>query len=236
MVRLTPADLAAQHPMVTVLRPALRACLTSPRMPAGSRVICVADDPLPVVRLLCHLGLEGVGLCSRPEQVMLCRRDCGEAEFQPLSSVDRLAHSSDLVLYLGVSGTHGNLLDASARQMTAQLLSMLKPLGRMVFLHRHAEVATAAHTADCWPRHLACFPGEVSTQTVNDRSIPAAVWQWLTRRGPHRATTLITFEAPLEYLSVEEWRDYARRGLLTGQRACCETAAALSALKVARAA
>jgi hypothetical protein len=189
-----------------------------------------------LVELLCGLGLEVVALCTRPEQVLDGRCGCPAADFQLLTAAERFAQSCDLVINLGLLPHTGNLLDSAARLATAQLLSLLKPLGRLVFLRRPPVRSDLGHVMDCWPRHLACFPGDITTETVGDSWLSPHTWNWIQGRTPRPATTLITLHAPLELLSLDDWRDYARRGLLTGQRACCDSAAALSTVRLKRAA
>lgn len=141
------------------------------------------------------------------------------------------SHSSafDLVLVDELDPYRGNLLELGSRLVTAQLLSCLKPGGDFVVIRDAGSDSVGAstndqsHDAACWTRHLACFPGRQETAAFPAPLFSRSTWRWLLGHGAARVELAVSLRIPAERLSVAEWQDHARRGLLTGT-ACCHSA------------
>jgi hypothetical protein len=103
---------------------------------------------------------------------------------------------------------------------------MLKPQGRLVFLQRCEDGFD--HLPDCWVRHLACFPGRIEHREAWDSLFDWSRWELFGPREHRPTTHLISITVPNEPLMPQDWRDYARHGLLTSQRTCCANAAAMA--------
>ncbi len=134
------------------------------------------------------------------------------------------SHAFDLVVLLDVQHSEGNRLDLSSRMQTARWLTALRPQGRLAYLQR--TDAVGGHRPECWERHLACFPGRMDRLSIADSWSLPSTWQALRTGTPRARTEWLTLTLPMEALALEDWRDYARRGLLTSQRACCAAGAA----------
>ena len=144
----------------------------------------------------------------------------------------------DLILVQDLCVYRDNLLDLRTRSATANLLGCLKPGGDLVFVRKHGGnlgCGTEQHGADCWKRHLACFPGQIETKDYCESFLENLRWDWLVGKREHCDYFTVTLQTPPEKLSRAFWRDFARRGLMTGQGSCCakESTTAVAQRRVA---
>ena len=136
----------------------------------------------------------------------------------------------DLILVDELGQYRGSLLELSSRLVTAQLLSCLKPGGDFVVIRDAAfgsngsPTRIASHDAACWTRHLACFPGQLETAEFPAPWFSRNTWLWLLGHGSAPAELAVSLRTPAERLSIAEWQEHARRGLLTGAASCCSAA------------
>ncbi len=133
-------------------------------------------------------------------------------------------HEYDLIVVQDLSVYRNNLLDLRTRTATANLLSCLKPGGDLVFVRKDvvSNGTDTQHRAQCWKRHLACFPGQFETVSYGESLFQQAAWDWLFGAREHGNYFTVTFQSPLEKLHRNFWRDFGRRGLMTGQDHCCQ--------------
>jgi len=140
---------------------------------------------------------------------------------------DSIESMFDLILVDDFDRYRGNLLDLGLRSVTAQLLSRLKPGGDLVVIRDAARGPvgdssnSTSHDAVCWTRHLACFPGRLETTEFSASWFSRSTWNWMLGRGAVPAELTVSLRIPSERLTVEQWQDHARRGLLTGAACCC---------------
>lgn len=227
MLRVTPSEpthLAVTTPLVP--RAVWRRLLLTPPLPTSSRVIFGGAHPLGDAKTLAALPLDVCVLCADVRETFTGRQELSNCEIYPVSQVERCIpeRSADLIVLRDLPAFESNLFNAAVRQQTAELLSLLKPSGRLVFLHR--SDCGFGHQPDCWVRHLACFPGRIEHAETWDSLFDWSRWELF---GPkeHRPTThLISITIPAEPLTAADWHDYAHHGLLTSQRTCCAAAAA----------
>ncbi len=202
-----------------------RSVLTRPLLVPGSAVLVAGRRPLEVVDLLVDLAYEVHGLCEEPDAVFAGRHSCPRADFdlwQPQSKGCRLTGKFDVAIAVAQSTHDGNLYDAMSRLATAQLLAALRPGGRLITLAPHGD---RCHAPECWQRHLACFPGEISSATITD---PWSRW-WPFGAGDStpRPVLAVTLQIPRGAISHADWESCAFDGLWTGNRSCCELPAAM---------
>ncbi len=129
----------------------------------------------------------------------------------------------DLILVQDLCVYRDNLLDLRTRSATANLLACLKPGGDLVFVRkRDGRLGCGAgHNPGCWKRHLACFPGQLEATAYGESFFERARWDWLCGPREHSDYFTVTLQSPPEKLNRNFWRDFARRGLMTGQGTCC---------------
>ncbi|MBC8113386.1 MAG: hypothetical protein H7062_03345 [Candidatus Saccharimonas sp.] len=136
----------------------------------------------------------------------------------------------DLILVDDLEQYRANLLELSLRLVTAQLLSCLKPGGDFVVIRDAASGSIGSsthsilHDAVCWTRHLACFPGRLETAEFPAPWFSRNTLHWLLGHGSAPAELAVSLRAPAERLTIAEWQEHARRGLLTGATFCCSAA------------
>ena len=133
------------------------------------------------------------------------------------------ADEFDLILVQDLCAYRQNLLDLTARSATANLLGCLKPGGDLVFVRKkNGQMRCGAeHPCGCWKRHLACFPGQLELAEYRESFFERAQWDWLFGKRSHSDYYTVTLQTPKEKLQKTFWRDFARRGLMTGQGTCC---------------
>ena len=130
----------------------------------------------------------------------------------------------DLVVVQNLSVYRNNLLDLRTRTATANLLSCLKPGGDLVFVRKEpaSHGTDSEHGPECWKRHLACFPGQFESVTYCESLLERSNWDWLFGAREHGNYFTVTLQSPPEKLHRNFWRDFGRRGLMTGQGLCCQ--------------
>jgi SAM-dependent methyltransferase len=138
-------------------------------------------------------------------------------------SIPAPADEFDLILVQDLCVYRQNLLDLSVRTATANLLACLKPGGDLVFVRKKDGMlgCGAGHQCGCWKRHLACFPGQLELKEYRESFLKQVHWDWLFGTREHSHYFTVTLQSPTEKLQRTFWRDFARRGLMTGQGSCC---------------
>lgn len=227
MLRVTSAPPThAANTTLLVPRAVWRKLLLTPPLPTSSRVIFAGAHPLEDAKTLAALPLDVCVFCADVRETFSGRQDLPSCEIYPLSQVTRRIpeHTADLIVLRDLPAFESNLFNAAIRQQTAELLSLLKPSSRLVFLHRND--GGFGHQPDCWVRHLACFPGRIEHEETWDSLFDWSRWELFGPREHRPTTHLISITIPAEPLTASDWHDYARHGLLTSQRTCCAAAAA----------
>jgi hypothetical protein len=199
-----------------------RRLLAPQRLATGARVLVVGPQPTLLAEWLTSLAFDVVAACDDPAVVSNGRRELADVEFIRLAPGPRSplpGHSFDAAFLQPLPAQSGNWLSSSARLFTAGVLASLKPQGQLLWWRR--EPAPDGHRDNCWTNHLGCFPGEVESTEIPDALFSRTTWDWMRHRSPRAGTRLVTLRTPLDLLTADEWRDYARRGWLTDRRACC---------------
>ena len=139
----------------------------------------------------------------------------------------------DLVVVQDLSVYRQNLLDLRTRTATANLLSCLKPGGDLVFVRKQpaSDRTVSEHGPQCWKRHLACFPGQLESVTHCESFFERSSWDWLFGAREHGNYFTVTLQSPPEKLHRNFWRDFGRRGLMTGQDHCCQIKTAADGIR-----
>ncbi len=226
MLRVMPSEPTPLAATPLVPRAVWRKLLLTPPLPTSSRVIFAGVHPLEDAKTLAALPLDVCILCADVRETFSGRQGLPSCDIFPLSQVERRLpeRSADLIILRDLPVFESNLFDSAVRQQTAELLSLLKPGSRLVFLHR--QDCGFGHQPDCWVRHLACFPGRIEHEETWDSLFDWSRWELFGPRDHRPTTHLVSITIPAEPLTASDWHDYARHGLLTSQRTCCAAAAA----------
>lgn len=228
MLRVAPLNQrsSAETPPRLIPRAVWRKLLLSPPVPTSSRMIFGGAHPGADALTLAALPVDLCIACTDERDVMSLRREIPQVDVYAVSQIATAIEprSVDLIVLDHGAEFDANLFDAGVRQQTAMWLSLLKPHGRLVFLQR--EEIESGHKAECWVRHLACFPGRIEQRETWDSLFDWSRWELFGPREHRPTTQLVSLTVPNEAMSPQDWRDYARHGLLTSQRTCCPHAAA----------
>lgn len=203
--------------------------LVDSHVPMGGRVLVIGCRQPEVVEILSECSFDVAGIDDDPVQVDAANRLFPRYTFsfshldQPLAAMNC---AFDLLLVHEVDAYRHDLLDASARLVTANLLACLKPRGQLFVIRRFAgaQDVSAGHQADCWTKHLACFPGTTLRDQFADPWFSRSTWNWLWHRALRGSHLVVRHEVPLELYARDAWIRCARRGQLHGRAACCAAA------------
>lgn len=180
----------------------------------------------------CHSGeiaewMEGFGFdveaIDDSHERVSARQRCGtrfEIQFARLDGTIELGNAPyDLILADRLNLHQANLLGLSARLATAELLAHLKPGGELVVVQEPDH--PGHHSVACWTRHLACFPGRLETFEYPTPLFSRDMYRWMVRGVRPDPFLTVSLKIPSERLSLLEWCDHAKRGLLTSS-SCCQ--------------
>lgn len=222
-------------------RRAIRYLLESPGLAVGSSILDAGCGSGELAWYLACLGFQVTGFDECPEHIAAARRSATTADFScgASLSIPFPQHRFDLVLVRQLNVYSGSLYSLGSLQTTAQLLSCVKPGGRLVILeHRDTTAAGAAegHGEECLQKHLDGFTGEVSTVDLQDPAIqPGVLKTWLVRR-PRAGFVAASIEIPEEPIHRSEWLRMAEKRIFLRQSACCAWAEQFRRQTVRRAA
>ena len=200
----------------------LRRILIDDNHTIGEHVLVAGDHCGELALWLDELGFEVDAIDDSMERLST-RQSSGarfEIHFAKLDGSDDLGERPfDLIIADELNLHRDNLLGFPARQATAELLAQLSPQGELVIVREPGN--SGHHDVACWTRHLACFPGQLETFEYPTPLFSREMYEWVVRRVRPEPFLTVSLKTPSEQLSMHEWCQHARRGLLTGSVSCC---------------
>lgn len=138
----------------------------------------------------------------------------------------------DLVIVLETDVYRRNLFSLPVRNATVNLLTCLKPNSDLVFIRERTGSRDfgESHRIGCWEKHLACFPGQFSTNDFRESFFQSRSSDWLLGTRAHHEYFTVTLQIPAERISSTEWQKFATAAMLTDKRCCCQTQAVQRAI------
>ena len=205
----------------------------------GSRLCVAENNELRLTCFLRSLGIEtspyliGTPAANHTNAASVC----GEAGSTgpPPRKLD-----FDMAIVRDHQATNGSLIGPLALQATAELLSILRPGGRLLFLHERQAAASVLvhraydgnrsprHSSDCYQRHLSCFPGQRHVAEHQYGLLTRLVGRW---RGASQLICMesITIRIPDYRMPRAQWLEIARGAAAAITGPCCPAAAGASA-------
>jgi hypothetical protein len=200
----------------------LRRILIDGNHTIGQHVLIAGDHCGEMAEWLDELGFDVEAIDDSKERLS-ARQTSGakfEIHFAKLDGTDDLGDNPfDLIIADELNLHRDNLLGLPARLATAELLAQLKSEGELVVVREPGNLGH--HDVACWTRHLACFPGRLETFEYPTPLFSREMYQWLVRGVRPEPFLTVSLKIPAERLSLTEWCEHARRGLLTSSASCC---------------
>ncbi len=128
-------------------------------------------------------------------------------------------HHFDLVVVRPMPSFRGELSMAEHYVATANLLSCVKPGGRMIIVEPNAgrDGSTAAEWTERWNRQLEAFTVEKKSAPYRDGGLMLALFGWL-KKTPKLDLQLIQLTIPGTAVSRLEWHRQARAAAMPRSR------------------
>ena len=184
----------------------------------GGRVLDLGCGDGSLVDLLNDLGYDAAGLSDMAE----ADEDRGIHRGVLANSVPFAAGEADVAIVRDIDAYAEDLDGLETLISSANLLSCLRPLGRVVFL-REESVAPmgsgqTARQAEL-ETHFERFPCRVQTMSRGEGLGRFFSPAFLLGRRPRAGASVVTVQVPKKPVSRLEWHGYAREAAMSGMRA-----------------
>ena len=194
----------------------IRSLLQSCHLNSSARVLEVGCGDGRLVALLREKGIAAEGLDDRSHNAAAAKN----LHFVALTAPPPFSPQSfDLVLFRGSRAHDGALRTPEACTGTANLLSCLKPGGRMILLDPDQPSSGQKPNPErirTWHDHLSAFPGEFHVQAYSE-----GLSRFLTLRflfQPALDVNILTFTLPAVAITRLEWHRRAREAVTKLQK------------------
>ena len=161
-------------------------------------------------------GLRGIGCTTQGIDDTLSRAADGLVQGSLSGNVPFAVHTFDAILVRGMKVYSGPLTGPEVFTATANLLSCLKPGGRLVLFEPQGFAAPGSIDAarlNAWREHLSQFPGRCDVSQFADGLGFLLSLKWLM--GEKKiAATIVSMTVPSPALSRLEWHRVVRDILL----------------------
>jgi hypothetical protein len=199
--------------------------LTAPGwLPRGSKVLVIDANPNDLTELLVYRGYAAVGLDAVNQRIVTAHHST-EA---PIRFVDRQLilpeHYFDLVIARDLQIYQHNLSTPASLVTSANLLSSVKPGGRMSILVRQKPTwqdRTGGHLRSCFQRHFQHFSVNCQARFIGDDWSHWRTSQWMLGQHPRWGHLISTAAVPFEPLTRNQWHQLALADQSQVAPPCC---------------
>ncbi len=199
--------------------------VVSPRwLPRGSKVLVIDADPNDLTELLVYRGYDAIGLDAINQRIVTSH----QASEAPIRFVDRQLilpeHHFDVVIARNLQIYQQDLSTSSALVTSANLLSSVKPGGRLTLLVRQKPTwqdRTGGHLRSCFERHFQHFSIGCQSRFVGDNWTHWRTSQWLLGQHPRWGHLVTSAAVPFETLTRNQWQELAQAAVSPIEPACC---------------
>lgn len=222
-----PSVVNTTDPRVGLPRRLLRHLFSPRHVDVGSCVLDITRDDVNLTGFLDFLGFDATEFPSGEPRLSLHGapaverpRLAGLAE-TPFPQPER---NYDLILARNLGEYQQDLCSLRTISLTANLLSCLRPRGRMVVLARtepSGENSPDGHLRSCYARHFSCFPGLCQVCYFPDGFSHWQTWKWFAGLEPRAGFLVATFCLDDRMRTRTEWHEFARRQNRHPQETCC---------------
>lgn len=199
--------------------------VASPRwLPRGAKILIIDNDPNDLTELLVYRGYDAVGLDAVNQRIVTSHhstevpiRFVNKSLVLPEQYFD-LVIARDLQLYLQ------DLSQISVRVTTANLLSSIKPAGKMSVLVRRKPTwqdQPGGHLQSCFERHFKQFGVGCESRFIGDGWTRWRTWNWLRGEQPRWGYFVANASLTFDTLTRSQWHSMAMSDQGTIAPACC---------------
>lgn len=186
----------------------------------GSKLIEVGCGTGELAAFCDSLGIEVAGFDDQADKIAVAAASYPKIEFHSgtlANSIPFEAGAYDAALVRGMNVYQNDLHSIEAYASTANLLSCLRPLGRLVFLFEDslAEIGDSNNRRQQeLSEHFSQFPGRCRPEVYAEGIGRFVSPSFLLGRRPRRGHTLLTMQVPPKPVDRLSWHTYAREAVM----------------------
>jgi len=199
--------------------------LASPRwLPRGAKILVIDSDPNDLTELYVYRGYDAVGLDAVNQRIVTAHHSSDSPIRFVNKSLVLPEHYFDLVIARDLQLYQQDLSETSTRVSTANLLSAIKPAGRMSVLVRRKPTwqdLPGGHLQSCFQRHFQQFGVSCEARFIGDAWYRWRTGSWLTGQQPRWGYFIATASLTFDTLTRSQWHALAMTDHRTVVPACC---------------
>jgi hypothetical protein len=212
--------------------------LASPRwLPRGAKVLVIDHDPKHLIELFVFRGYDAVGLDAVNQRIVTAHH----VPDAPLRFVNKALvlpeHYFDLVIARDLQLYQRDMSQTATRVMTANLLSSLKPAGKMSVLVRQKPTwqdSPGGHLKSCFERHFQQFGVSCQGKFIGDGWSRWRTWNWLIGEQPRWGYFVANATLTFDTLTRAQWHALAMTDHRTVVPSCCAWSRRRTEAEIAR--
>ena len=190
----------------------------------GSRLIDVGCGQGELTSFCHSLGIDAAGYDDDVEAVAAARIAFPELAFDAgtlANSIPYAAGEYDAAFVRGMAVYEDELDSIEAYASTANLLSCLRPLGKLVFLFDDALAPIGDSfngRQQALSEHFGQFPGRCRAEVYAEGIGRFVSPSFLLGRRPRRGHSVLTMQIPSQPIDRLNWHNYAREAVMSATR------------------
>jgi SAM-dependent methyltransferase len=194
----------------------------------GSKILDVGCGSGELVLFFNQLGFKATGVDESVSCINQARKLAPNAPFH-CTMVDETIPSFDPPYDLAIVRAHEpyvkNLFTAGPLRTTANLLSLVRPGGHLVFVVQQdvsAQSQDPMHARDCYVSHLSAFPGMCTFTEFPNASPSHEPLKWVFGQRPGSSVLTVTLQLTAQERPRNEWLCLADAYSLSKTLTCCD--------------
>ena len=187
--------------------------VASPRwLPRGAKILVIDANPNDLTELLVYRGYDAIGLDAIHQRVVTAHHSTEV----PVRFVNRQLilpeHHFDLIIARDLQVYRQDLSAAASQVTSANLLSSVRPGGRLTLLVRQKpswQDRPGGHLRSCYQRHFQQFSVTADSRFMGDGWLRWRTWNWMLGDQPRWGHLAVTAHVPFDPLTRTQWQELA---------------------------